>query len=554
MLGHMTHHTDLDEAPGINRQSFLARTAAAAGALGLGGLVGLPGIAGAETKAAKRNLNGMNVVMFITDQERATQHFPIGWAQKNLPGFTSLQKNGITFNNAFTNACMCSPARATLMTGLFPAQHNVTATLEEGMPVEDYPTQIPLSTNLTNIATVMTAAGYQVIYKGKWHISKYNPTVGHWTPADLQAYGWQRWNPDDAGADQSIPEMGGGQAQNDARYMGAETDDYTDGNEGILQFIRSDAAKEKPFFLIISLVNPHDVLAYPNNFTKAGYSDVWLEGDMRIPVTNDEDLSTKPNAQAFFQKLSMALGPINTRQKKLNYLNFYGNLIKWADEYLVNVIAALKGAKQRPKNGSKYGESLFDNTVIIRTSDHGEMGLTHGNMIQKSFNFYEETIRIPMIWSSPKLYKRAFQTDALVSHIDLLPTLASLFSAPDSAKAAWQGVDYSSLVLNPNAKPVQDEIIFTYDDSQCGQDQGPYVPPPQHIVSFREKRWKFAEYYDVDGKVPSQFEMYDLLTDPLERDNIAHRSYPRTPAQKRQFKRLYLKLQRIKSTRLQPLT
>jgi len=48
--------------------------------------------------------------------------------------------------------------------------------------------------------------------------------------------------------------------------------------------------------------------------------------------------------------------------------------------------------------------------------------------------------------------------------------------------------------------------------------------------------------------------MYDLLTDPLERDNIAHRSFPRTPAQKRQFKRLYLKLQRVKSTRLQPLT
>ena len=550
----MTEHTDLDEAPGIDRQSFLARTAAAAGALGLGGLVGLPGIAGAETKATKRNLNGMNVVMFITDQERAMQHFPIGWAQKNLPGFTSLQKNGVTFNNAFTNSCMCSPARATLMTGLFPAQHNVTATLEEGMPVEDYPTQIPLSTNLTNIATVMSAAGYQVIYKGKWHISKYNPTVGHWTPADLQAYGWQRWNPDDAGADQSIPEMGGGQAQNDARYMGSETDDYTDGNEGILQFIRSKEAKEKPFFLIISLVNPHDVLAYPNNFTKAGYSDVWLEGDMQIPATNKEDLSTKPSAQAFFQKLSMALGPINTRQKKLNYLNFYGNLIKWSDEYLVNVIAALKGEKQNPNNTKKVGESLFDNTVIIRTSDHGEMGLSHGNMIQKSFNFYEETIRIPMIWSSPKLYKRAFQTDALVSHIDLLPTLASLFKAPDSARAAWQGVDYSSLVLNPSAKPVQEEIVFTYDDSQCGQDQGPYVPPPQHIVSFREKRWKFAEYYDANGKVPSQFEMYDLLTDPLERKNLAHKSYRRTDPEKRQFKRLYKKLQRIKSTRLQPLT
>ena len=62
------------------------------------------------------------------------------------------------------------------------------------------------------------------------------------------------------------------------------------------------------------------------------------------------------------------------------------------------------------------------------------------------------------------------------------------------------------------------------------------------------------EYYDADGNVPSQFEMYDLLTDPRELKNLAHRSYPRTDAQKRQFKRLYKKLQRIKSTRLQPLT
>ncbi len=554
----MTEHSnDAAADPStVSRHGFLARTAAAAAALGLGGMAAAAGTAAAGEPEAKagttRSLNGMNVVMFITDQERATQHFPIGWTQENLPGFTALQKNGVTFNNAFTNSCMCSPARATLMTGFFPAQHNVKSTLEANMPVEKYPDQVPLSTSLASIATVMSAAGYQVVYKGKWHCSK--PAGATWLPSDLQAYGWQRWNPDDAGANQSVPEMGGGQAQNDARYMGSETDDYTDGNEGILQFIKTKTAQDQKFFLIISLVNPHDVLAYPRNFEKGGYSDVWLEGDIKIPASNEEDLSTKPRAQRLFQKLSMSLGPINTRKRKLNYLNFYGNLIKWSDEYLVNVIAALKETPQSSDPNSTSKVSLFDNTVIIRTSDHGEMGLTHGNMIQKSFNFYEETIRIPMIWSSPALYKRAFQTDALVSHIDLLPTLASLFAAPDAARAAWQGVDYSSLVLDPKAKPVQDEIVFTYDDSQCGQPNPPYIPPPQHVVSFREQRWKFAEYWDATGEVPSEYEMYDLLTDPLELRNLAHRSHRRTPEQKRQFKRLYTKLQTIKSTRLQPLT
>ena len=527
----------------VSRQGFLARTAAAAAALGLGGLAAATGTAAAaepETKAQQpRSMAGMNVVMFITDQERAIQHFPIGWAQENLPGFTELQKNGLTFNNAFTNACMCSPARSTLMSGYFPAQHGVKYTLEANMPSPTYP-QVPLSTSLANIATVMSAAGYNVVYKGKWHCSK--PAGSTWTPADLQAYSWQRWNPDDAGANQSIPEMGGGSAQNDARFMGSETTSYQDGNEGILQYINSVAAQQAPFFLICSLVNPHDVLAYPKNYENAGYSNIWLEGDIGLPATVKEDLSTKPRAQQLFLKLSAGLGVLNNRKKKENYLNFYGNLMKWSDEYLVNVIAALKGA------------GLYDNTVIIRTSDHGEMGLTHGGMRQKNFNFYEETLRIPLIWSNPTLYEKAYATDALVSHVDFLPTIASLFNAPSAARAPWQGVDYSSIVLNPKAKPVQDEIIFTYDDWQAGQANGPYIPPPQHIVSIRGQRWKLAEYWDATGKVPSEFEMYDLLTDPLETVNIAHRTYKRTPEQDIQFARMLKKLQVAKSTRLQPLT
>ena len=528
----------------VDRRSFLSRAAAAAGALGLGALAA-PGLAGAERADAAetrvaRDVTGMNVVLFITDQERAIQHFPIGWAQQNLPGFTELQRHGLTFNNAFTNACMCSPARSTLMTGFMPAQHGVKYTLEENMPVEQYPDQVPLSTSLANIATVMSAAGYQVVYKGKWHCSK--PAGATWTPGDLGAFGFKRWNPDDAGANQSIPEMGAGSAQNDARYMGAQTENYQDGNEGILQFINSTAAQQQPFFLICSLVNPHDVLAYPKNYEKAGFSDIWLEGDIGIPATVDEDLSTKPTAQRVFQKLANLMGPLTTPEMKRNYLNFYGNLMKASDEYLVNVMAALKE------------QGLFENTIIIRTSDHGEMGLTHGGVRQKNFNFYEETIRIPLIWSNPRLFPKALNTDALVSHVDFLPTIASLFGAPDSAKAAWAGTDYSSLVINPKSKPVQDDILFTYDDWQAGQASGPYVPPPQHIIGIREPRWKIAEYWDATGDVPSQYEMYDLKTDPLESINLAHPGHKRTPAQQKQYVRLRRKLETVKSTRLQPLT
>jgi hypothetical protein len=72
-------------------------------------------------------------------------------------------------------------------------------------------------------------------------------------------------------------------------------------------------------------------------------------------------------------------------------------------------------------------------------------------------------------------------------------------------------------------------------------------------VSLRERRWKIAEYYDVKGRVPSQWEMYDLKSDPLERTNLAHTGYKRTPAQEKQYRRLQRKLARVKKHRLHPL-
>jgi hypothetical protein len=95
--------------------------------------------------------------------------------------------------------------------------------------------------------------------------------------------------------------------------------------------------------------------------------------------------------------------------------------------------------------------------------------------------------------------------------------------------------------------------VFTYDDLQSGQARGPYPKPPNHIVSIRERRYKIARYYDAAGKVPDQWEMYDLKADPLERVNLAHEGHRRTPSQDRQYARLRRKLRRVQRTRLQPL-
>jgi arylsulfatase A-like enzyme len=114
-------------------------------------------------------------------------------------------------------------------------------------------------------------------------------------------------------------------------------------------------------------------------------------------------------------------------------------------------------------------------------------------------------------------------------------------------------VDYSDQILGRSPKRGQSYTVFTYDDWQSGQSSGPYPKAPNHIVSIRERRYKLARYYDADGKVPDQWEMYDLKTDPLERTNLANRHHQRTPEQKRQYRRLRRKLARVERTRLQPL-
>lgn len=529
-------------AGGLTRKELIGSGAAAAAA------ALLPWGPGAEQAAAAvgsgRSAKGMNMILFISDQERAIQHFPKNWLRRNLPGMRRLRRHGLSFERAFTSACMCSPSRATMMTGYFPAQHGVKYTLEENMILKKNPqVELPLPSVMPNVATVMKAAGYNVVYKGKWHLSKPKPRKAA-TPAEAEAYGFDRWNPPDAGANQDIDQAGGGHAKNDRRFMDRKG---VGANEGALKYLGTEAAQEQPFFMVISLVNPHDVLFYPAAFKEAGYHRRWLRGEMHTPATFEEALEEKPMVQEEFRDLMNRFGgEISTRKEARRYLNFYGNLMQASDEYMVAVLNKLEET------------GLMDETLIIRTSDHGEMGLSHGGMRQKNFNFYEETLRVPLVYSNPQLYPRPHRTDALVSHVDLLPTLANLVEAPKSARANWQGVDYSEQVLRPaRERPSQSYVVFTYDDYQSGQPHGPYPKPPNHIVSIREERWKLAKYYDVNPdkkrRKRPEWEMYDLKRDPLEKRNLAARGHKRTPLEERAYRRLRRKLGQVQKRRLRPL-
>ena len=133
-----------------------------------------------------------NVVIIITDQEREVMHWPDGWAEANLPARRRLMAHGLHFTRAQCNTAACSSSRATFLTGLYPAQHGVKNLVNISDPDDKEARRRGfLSSHLPNLATVMAAAGYHVVLKGKLHVTRpvaYNArTKRHeWSEADVR--------------------------------------------------------------------------------------------------------------------------------------------------------------------------------------------------------------------------------------------------------------------------------------------------------------------------------------------------------------------------------
>jgi choline-sulfatase len=511
-----------------------------------------------------------NLLLLITDQQRAPMHWPTdgGWLASLTPNDAELARTGLTFTRAFANTCMCSPSRATLLTGRMPAEHGVLLThtrggarptpanliatirraagrsLRDRVPVATglrsfarlsartatgttQRAEPELSPRLANLATLLRPAGYEVSYRGKWHLTK--PVHGEGSEADgrrlSEDFGFTGWQPPDAGEDTRPEHFGGGNA---GRSGLGWDEDFTRQAE---EFLRE---APEPFALVLSLVNPHDVLGYPMSWREGGFTDDGVRDiGVRLPPTVDERLHRKPHAHAL-QKYGQTayIGPLHSKSDRLAYVNFYAYLHKLVDEKIGRVLAAL-GDPDDPG-------SLRSRTVVVRTSDHGEMGLSHGGLRQKMFNVYEETLRVPLVVSNPVLFPQARETDALAALVDVLPTLVALGGAdggarldgcdltPILARHAQPGrdhrVDLDAVAEHPRpAAAVRDAIEFTYDDDAAATFLKDTVPPPNHIRCVREQRFKYAVYSDPHGRAPPQHELYDLERDPLETDNLVDR-------------------------------
>jgi choline-sulfatase len=171
------------------------------------------------------------------------------------------------------------------------------------------------------------------------------------------------------------------------------------------------------------------------------------------------------------------------------------------------------------------------------------MAMSHGLQRQKMFNIYEETLNVPFIIANHHLYAGGERTDALVSLIDLLPTLANLAGVPDIDRWTFKGKDLTPILANPSDE-VQSTLHFNYEDLYF------FVPAASHIRAIVEKRWKYAVYYDVHTDAPFECEMYDLAVPSDQREvvNLGHKSIPVTPEIAAERERLHQKLIQVMET------
>jgi choline-sulfatase len=428
-----------------------------------------------EGVRSQRDGERPDVIVVLTDQQRADAFGAAGAGDLRTPVMDRLARQGIIFTRAFAATPQCSPSRAALLTGRFPHRTGVMGNTADdgrgrvagraaGGRRGEVRSELPpagmsgaLDPSLPTLGRVFASAAYDTAYFGKWHLGG--------TPGE---YGFESH-------DSTID------------------DDSLAGR--VVTFLRTRAANgtRRPLLLVVSFLNPHDiygVLAAPappaQALTRA-----------RLPANLVDDLRHKPFAQRHFLEQDQGRPYVDADpQVWRRYRAFYNSLVETVDREIGVVLDALPPTGVPP--------------ITIFSSDHGDHGGSHG-LPYKGPAMYEEVVRVPLVISWPERI-RSGRSDALVSLVDLLPTLCDL-----TGVSAPAGVDGVSLrpVLDARAPQVRDIVFAEYYGKQAWR-----VP----IRMARTARWKFVRYLGYGE------ELYDLDADPGELRNLA--SDPRAAAER----------------------
>jgi arylsulfatase len=480
----------------LDRRTLIARAAQAGAAAGLA-----PVVSAADALAAGER--PPNVLVVMTDQERHRDRLP---DDLPVPARCWMDQNGTSIDRFHASSMACTPARGCLWTGMYAPQQGMYGTFIVGA-------QFNIDPSIPTIGDLFGQLGYRTAFFGKWHLS----FPGEIPSSLEEALDTVQGNPLHAhGFDDSVISP--------PSDVSAYNDGYV--NDPIwtgqaLDWLRAHAKDTRPWLCIVSLLNPHDIQYYPRGFA-ADFKRP--DYDMRPDPSFflEKDLSTKPSGQERFRKVVEVIsgtpaGSAGREAYVRGLLNTYCDLIVDTDEMIAALLKEVIDA------------GVLDDTVIVRTADHGELGGAH-HLQNKGTTMYDEQNRVPFTVVYPKRFPRGARTQALGEQVDLLPTLLELAGERDPvARWPWlRGVSLVGALERPDRPGPRDSILYRIDEFAI-TSVGNEKPTRTHIRAVHDGRYKFARYVAVENgwfagrefRETEEYELYDTWEDPYELRNLA---------------------------------
>lgn len=445
-----------------------------------------------------------NVVLFISDEQRAdtiAQMTPGMRAASGIytPHLAWLAERGTLFRNAYCASPICSPARSTILTGLYPHATGLVAN-NQARPIAN---EIHLAPHVQVLADYLKPTGYACAYFGKWHLG---------TGGDRRGF--------DAAVTRSGDHEVDGPEQNDVQRFcerigitlgqkrkGVEPDeaDYDARTKigasrlplafhpsvlharAAAEFIHMMEHDTRPFTLVYSCHEPHPPFVSPRPFDR-----MYAGAQLPLPE-NRNDPAGRSLVERRYMGKGKAASTFDDGDLRKMWAAYYGG-VSFVDHLVGVILAALIETDQ------------MDDTLFIFTSDHGELLGAH-NMLGKGAFFYEELVNVPLLIAPPGRTTSppaSQEVTSLVSHADLAPTILGWCGA--EIPSGLHGVDIRALVEGSD-HPVREGVAFEFYTSNWGE-------PPIPLRGWRTPEWKYVEA--IDGTD----ELYSLVDDPQEMHNL----------------------------------
>ncbi|MBT3377950.1 MAG: sulfatase-like hydrolase/transferase [Lentisphaerae bacterium] len=445
-----------------------------------------------------------NVLLLLTDSSQyqvfGGQPHPVC----RTPNVDGLAAEGVRFDSAFSSAPVCHPARAAIQTGMLP---HANGYMGNAIGPNAYPFE--LSEDVPCFAEILAQAGYRTGYAGQKHIRE----RGFADFAGLLS-DYREWVQQQAPGLLSARPLG-------PPYCQEVDHDVDESREawyarGTSELIERYANQDAPWLIECDFDAPHPPFPLP-----AGYASLYAPSDVALPASLDDDLLDKAEAHRVCRATQVGEGL--SREDWQLFIASYWAYVTLTDHYIGQILATLDRTGQR------------ENTVVIFTSDHGELVGAHG-FITKYPQLWDEGLHVPLVMRWPEGAARGVVRQGFTSSIDLLPTICELAGATIPGTVHGESL-VPLLAAGPEPEVGRDETFSEYDGN-IGQAYS------VRMVRTREWKYVFVPY--------GRDELYDLINDPGECVNLAGRSENR-PALRDMQDRMARRMEQTRDHALGPL-